>query len=874
MKSKGSEKMFEHGSEIIVADFHLHTRKDKEFSYDGLDNSFVTDYVNTLASKGINVGVITNHNKFDYGEYKAIRSAAKEKDIFILPGTELTIKEGSNGVHTLIVFNPDEWLKNGCDSINVFLDSVFLDIPNRENANTRCKYDLMKTLDILEKFNKDYFIIFAHVENNNGFYKECGGGLIKSLSNEPKFKERVLGMQKVRTHNVISNLHTWTGKEYALVEGSDPKSLDEVGKPGSATYIKIGEYSFNAIKYALADYKNRLFFKRSASKHSYIKSISFVGGKFDGQTIKFSNQLNSLIGARGSGKSSIIESIRYCLSIEPSADSDYKNGLVNYILGSGGQISMLIVDEHGTEYEVRRILGEQPSVIDSTGKDLLIPARSVLRNALYFGQKDLAQTNPGYELQLLNKLVGNRISSRESALTELEASLTYNIKRLITLAQIPEKINELELKECELIHKLKIYEEKGVSDRLDKQTSYNKDAVKIESLIKEVKSLLNAYHNFLMSCSTANITLIGHTSKYNAELFNRVQSIIDLINSRISQISDIVAVLEQDFDNLDQLRQELNKNIQDLKEEFAQIKREINDDTLDLDSFEKYQKGRASVIEQLNKYKLELESKPKIISEIKTIIRKRNEQLKAIFDEYFSEITKINESQSALQINILFKGDKVCLEKQLRTAFRGTGLNDAKYNSLCEEFTDVVSILEDYFINGGKKLKSLKTPLTEREYTNIVEKLTSDYATLIKLRCENLVEITYRSKPINKLSAGQRASALILFILSQNKNDVFIIDQPEDDLDNQVVYSEFIKALCAKKPNAQFIFATHNANIPVLGDSEKIIATEYDGQKIDITSGSIDSKTAQQKIIDIMEGGYEAFNRRNRIYKSWQKTNI
>ncbi len=59
----------------------------------------------------IRIGIITNHNKFDIGEYKALRKEAKKRDILILPGVELSIKEGSNGLHTLIVFNPEEWIE-------------------------------------------------------------------------------------------------------------------------------------------------------------------------------------------------------------------------------------------------------------------------------------------------------------------------------------------------------------------------------------------------------------------------------------------------------------------------------------------------------------------------------------------------------------------------------------------------------------------------------------------------------------------------------------------------------------------------------------------------------------------------------------------
>lgn len=70
--------MFENGLQYVRSDFHLHTNKDKEFTYTGEQNSFVNDYVSALKEANISVGVITNHNKFDIDEYKAIRKAAKK----------------------------------------------------------------------------------------------------------------------------------------------------------------------------------------------------------------------------------------------------------------------------------------------------------------------------------------------------------------------------------------------------------------------------------------------------------------------------------------------------------------------------------------------------------------------------------------------------------------------------------------------------------------------------------------------------------------------------------------------------------------------------------------------------------------------------
>ena len=170
--------MFESGLEFLRADFHLHTQKDKEFSYSGEPNDFVKSYISALKQANISVGVITNHNKFDKDEYKALKRAASKEKIFILPGVELTVKEGANGIHTLIVFNPDEWLENGNNHIQTFLTAAFATISNPENRNTKCCYDLKSTLEKLEEYGKDYFVIFAHVDQGSGLFNECGGGLL------------------------------------------------------------------------------------------------------------------------------------------------------------------------------------------------------------------------------------------------------------------------------------------------------------------------------------------------------------------------------------------------------------------------------------------------------------------------------------------------------------------------------------------------------------------------------------------------------------------------------------------------------------------------------------------------------------------------
>jgi predicted metal-dependent phosphoesterase TrpH len=86
--------MFQNGSIWLRADFHLHTKADDEFVYSGAENDFVNEYVNKLIEQEIQIGVITNHNKFEKSEFVALRKKALDHDIGLFPGVEFSLKEG------------------------------------------------------------------------------------------------------------------------------------------------------------------------------------------------------------------------------------------------------------------------------------------------------------------------------------------------------------------------------------------------------------------------------------------------------------------------------------------------------------------------------------------------------------------------------------------------------------------------------------------------------------------------------------------------------------------------------------------------------------------------------------------------------------
>lgn len=857
--------MFETGLQYVRSDFHLHTCKDKEFVYSGEQNSFINDYVSALEESNINVGVITNHNKFDYEEYKAIRKAAKKRDIFILPGVELTVKEGANGIHTLIVFNPDEWFEDGNNHIQTFLTAAFATIPNPENRNTKSVYDLKNVFEQLDAYGRDYFIIFAHVDQNSGLFSECKGGLLESLAGFAPFRNRVLGLQKSRTRDNLAQFKRCCGYLPACVEGSDPKSIMDIGKGDKCTYLKIGEYSYAAIKFALQDYSDRVCENVPDSKHGFIESISFQGGKFDGQTITFSRELNTLIGIRGSGKSSVLEAVRYVLGLTAQMDKEYKESLVKNVFGSGGKATLNVVDKHDKRYSVSRIFGERINVLDENGNDLNINPLSLFDGVQYFGQKDLS-SSADHENGLLEKLISGRIgqpSNLDSSVNEL----VRTVERLLDVSKIPQQMTEVTALQTELEHKLSIFEEKGVADKLKKQSGYATDTTKLDAVKLRIGAILRDIRNAFSKNSVASNALEGYSSDFNKDIFEDVSAVLSLIDAQLTQIGFCITEIDTQRSVMEDIISRLKERTESLADEFAEIKREIKDDTLDVDSFVRMTAELQKTKEKLKQLSEEASSKAKIEASFTKATRERNDALLATYNAYKAETERINQNQTELRIEITFKGDRESFKSQMKTDFKGTGITENKYQAICETFTDYAAIIEDWIIFDGAKLKSI---VTTSEYVKLEEKLSFQYEELLSRQVENKVDIYYHGKLLRQHSIGQRASALILFILTQDDNDVIFIDQPEDDLDNKVIYDEVITAIAQKKPHMQFIFATHNANIPVLGDSERVLVVEFQETKIDVAQGNIDLSSTHKHIVDIMEGGKEAFDKRQLIYTSWR----
>ncbi|EED2267060.1 hypothetical protein G7483_002844 [Listeria monocytogenes] len=724
-------------------------------------------------------------------------------------------------------------------------------------------------MEELNSYDKGYFILMAHIEQRSGFLKECDGGLIESLAQKTYFKNSVLGFQKGRTRDKIKQLEQWMGYKLPYIEGSDCKSIDEIGKGDKKCYVKIGDSNFDSVALAFKDFKNRISLEKSTSSHGFIRSVEFLGGKLDGKKIYLSPELNCLIGIRGSGKSSIIEAIRYALDIPPSnSDNDYKREVVKNLLGSGGQVILELQDNYGNLYRIKRILGEDPHVTDMDDKGVGAKIGSILSAPLYFGQKDLSAMDNGFELTLLDKIVGEVSGNFETQISNIEERISSKMKGFINLENKINNGGELEKDLSDIKHKIKIFEEKGLSDKLSKQVNFQQDKATIDNVNTLVGKYIQALQNII---SSEELSMLIKLEKSNSqevpELFEKLRIEIKKVTSTKNKIEEIIQEVKDSKSKLVEFSNEMNNTITSLEEEFAEIKREIDIPNLNPDDFSALKLRKTKIEEAIEKIDQQENEKNKLVVELNELVQERNDTLLKELEIYKNEINRINQSQTSLKLHITFKGDKKEFLTQLKDSFKGTSVSTSSYEQITGKFPDFTSLVIDILLKDSEKISQI---LPDTHLTKVKQRVREEYSSYLKHKTPNNITINYHGKPITNHSIGQRASALVLFILSQKNNNLIMIDQPEDDLDNQVIYNEIIKEIKSRKPDVQFIFATHNANIPVLGDSEQIISVSYDDEGITTDTGSIDSKLIQNKIVDIMEGGHEAFNRRTEIYNLWR----
>lgn len=878
--------LFRHGSIWLRADFHLHTKIDKEAFKTENDNQFVKTFIEKCTKEQIHLGIITNHNKFDLSEYRSLSRLARKYEIFLLPGVELSVAEGAGGLHVLIVFEPKAWLSNHDDFINRFLNSAFPHLPEQERANNNASspWNVLRLFEELKKYKemqRDSFIILAHVDQKSGFCTELKPGRQIELIGNPLFKEFVLGFQKCTSDKSKQHLRD-AYKESAptFVEGSDNKEYDKIGyartKNGvlQKSFIKLGDFNFAALKYALMDKSRNIIASDAPSPaNAYIHSIKLETARsspLNNLELCFNPDMNNLIGIRGSGKSTIIESLRYALDkkLEPtSRDGDYKEKLVNQAFGSGGKMSIKLFDRQGKEYIIVKVLNEKTNIFQNNERLPLLSADGLV-NILYFGQKDLSEVGSyKFSQALMEKFFGADVALIREQIDQKEKQVLELYDKMKRTEQSATKKSDMVHRKEMLLEKLKIYKEKQVDRKLNRQVQFDKDRHHVDAFIKVIQEYRLKIENLHRDFVETLFEFDGYKSTENQELFKNIEKIWQDLFDKATGLGIISAEFDKPLQELSQILSNLNQMAEKLQDDFAEIKRSMNQKEINPDDFLQLNKTlnviKAKLLEVETGEKKYLEFAKELTDSLHELNDIRYKEYKALRNR----IDVLNDRGLSIKIDLHYRGDKQTYLDYISSIFRGSGVTARNLERLTEEYEDAIQLYFDY-INKPSKLQELFS--VSNQYVKFEEAFKNNLRDLVAFQVPNRYVLKYKDKDISAHSLGQRASALLVFLLARQKDDIIIIDQPEDDIDNQSIYQDIIRELNRLKGKTQFIFATHNPNIPVLGECEQVFCCNFEKDEIEIKNGSIDSIDVQNTIIEIMEGGMEAFFQRKRKYNEWK----
>ncbi|WP_338143254.1 hypothetical protein, partial [Carnobacterium maltaromaticum] len=184
--------------------------------------------------------------------------------------------------------------------------------------------------------------------------------------------------------------------------------------------------------------------------------------------------------------------------------------------------------------KIKRIWGETPHILDEFDNEIGVKIDTILQGPLYFGQKDLSAMNNGFELNLLNKLVGKKTQDSKSNLSEIEEDFTSKVKKLIGIEKKVDSVVELKGNLSDIKHKIKIFEENGLSDKLSKQVNFQKDKETIISAYELMNTIIKKVNTLLAIDAFSELNKITELkSEEVPDLFEKLsKEIVQVINNK------------------------------------------------------------------------------------------------------------------------------------------------------------------------------------------------------------------------------------------------------------------------------------------------------------------------------------------------------
>lgn len=809
---------------------------------------------------------------------------ARAAGIHVLPGFEAVTKDG---VHLLCLFDPSANLGT--------LERILGDcgIHSDHKGSPTGKYDVMELLDQSRTWGA--VCIAAHVASE--------GGLLRRLSGQPRVNAwtsaNLLACSlpgpvadapnDLRPILENKNAEHRRDRQVAILNArdvSDPAQLEDLG---ATSWIKMSEVSVEGLRQAFLDPSSRIRLNSDPvpQEHAELVALAWEGGFLDGAAIHFNPNLNVLVGGRGTGKSTVVESLRYVLGLDPIGDEARKahEGIVRQVLRGGTKISLLARSYRPakSEYRIERTVPNPPVVRDERGQISNLLPREILPRVEVYGQHEISELTRSREK--LTRLL-DRFVERDEALGRRKADLRRELEKTrrsildvwAELEEIEERLGALP----GLEETLKRFQEAGLEDRLREQSLL----VREERVLSSIPERLQPFRECLeilrgeLPIDRVFLSAKALEDLPGKEILAGANEVLERLSRDLEKVTQQLAqALERAEEGIAEVTARWNERKREVQDAYQKILRELQKSAVDGEEFIRLRREIES-LRPLRERQALLRRTQEAHAERRRALLAEWEDLKAeefrLLDRAAKKVSK--RLRDRVEVQVTAAGDREPLFGILRDEIGGRlseaidTLAKAKDFSLPQFVescrTGAEAIQKAYGITPAQAKRLAEAPA---EILMRIEELELPPTTAIRLNTAPADEPP-SWQALEDLSTGQKATAVLLLLLLESDSPL-IVDQPEDDLDNRFITEGVVPRMREEKRRRQFLFSTHNANIPVLGDAELILGLtasgEADGGRARIAPehmGSIDARPVRELVEEILEGGKEAFEMRRLKY--------
>ena len=889
------------GSRWWRIDLHTHSPASYDFKprIDQAKNPGWTQWVRAVRDAGLDAAGVTDHNTA--AGISALQGAAAGLDDAptLFPGVELT---ASDGVHLLLLMDPDCTQQH----IEDLLARAAVPVEHRGQPTARSSLSVEQ---VLERCGHDALILGAHVNSPDGLLG------LEGLQRIAVLRDRNLAAVEVNPDAEIDE--SWLDgsrpeirRIFSRVWCSDGHSLADLGR--RFTWVKMTRPDLEGLRLALLDGSASLKpaareTPGSPNTHAAlaIESISVRKGKFIGRTapitIAFNPWLNAIIGGRGTGKSTLIDFCRKTLRREAELDRS----------------------DRSEEGSLRVLFNRRMRVPATRLEEGLLTADTCIE--LVYRKEDerfvlswsLNATAPS-----VARLDGDERTPQEGDIRERFPVRVYSQKQLFALAQDPNALltvidDSQAVRKADLYRRIEQLADRYLALRAEARAASRQSAELPgrEAVLADVRhklevlerggqaQVLNQYRRLrqqndtwqaIREAAAQAVESVGESAeelrvadldlgpaseddpararlrRTHEALRRTVEGLRRDVYARVEQARRAFSVIDEGEDAV-QWRAAVNSSRRAFEDATAQLAKEGIADPSEYHALLERASGLGREIEALQKERDRVEELNKDATAVLAEYRERRDELSeqrvrfakktssdvihVAIEPYASRERLAEDLREILGIE-RFESDRQALAWMIQPE------QDRPWS--WERLDDVVAKARQLLVGA---LDSW--PAKDQRFATALKRVPPERIDRLALYLpEDAVKVSFKDRstskwqPLVQGSPGQQTAALLAFVMGYGSEPI-ILDQPEDDLDNTLIYELLVSRLRETKIKRQVIVVTHNPNIVVHGDAELVLSLDVAGGQSRIACrGGLQERKVRDEICRVMEGGREAFESR------------